>query len=86
MKTIQIRIKKGNADTTISIKESILNLYSKTFYDKEYKDNKRVINKSIRTWIKPRKKDLSQAVTKLIISMIDKRIEELKEENKQNER
>jgi len=29
MKTIQIRIKKGNADTTISIKESILNLYRK---------------------------------------------------------
>jgi len=81
MKTIRIRVKEGKADTTISIKEGILNLYSKTFWDKEYKDNKKVVNKNIRLWVKPGKKDLSQEVVKLLLCMIDKRIEELKEES-----
>ncbi len=78
MKNIQIRIRKGEANTTITIKENILNLYSKTFFDIPYKENKKYINKQIRQWVTPGKKDLSQEVTKFILSMIDKRIEELK--------
>ena len=81
MKNVQIRFKKGDINTTITVKESVLNLYSNTFFDKPYNEKKRFINAQIKNLVNPQTKNLSQLVTKFLLDLVQKKIDELKSNN-----
>ena len=84
MKNIQIRIKKENMNTTITIKENILDLYSNTFFDCDYKDNKKYINKMIKNLVNVRSKNLSQLTTDFLLKHIQIEIEAMKKRVKKS--
>ena len=77
-KTIQIRAKKEDINTTITIKESVLDLYTNTFFDCDYSEKKTYVNKQIKDWINPNSKNLSQMVTKFLLELVQKEVERLK--------
>ena len=84
MKNITLRIsdKKLNVNTTISIKLSLLDTYTMAMYGTNYADNKKLVNKMIRTVINPTSKELSQLASDFLLSMIKEKIEECrKKEN-----
>lgn len=78
MKNIQIRFKKDNYNTTVTVKQSVLDLYSNTFFDSDYSENKKIINAMIKNLVQPKSKNLSQLVTKFLLDLINERIKELK--------
>lgn len=78
MKNIQIRFKKDSINTTITVKECVLNLYSNTFFDEDYIHNKKSINANIKNLVDPQSKNLSQQVTKFLLEMVQLKIDELK--------
>jgi len=79
-KTILIRAKKEGMNTTISIKKSVLDLYSNTFFDVDYVDNKKYINKQIKDLINPESKNLSQLVSKFLLNMVQIEVKRLKDD------
>jgi len=78
MKNIQIRFKKGTANTTITVKESVLNLYSNTFFDCNYAEKKKFINSQIKNLIDPEADNLSQRVTKFLLETVQEEVKLLK--------
>jgi len=84
MKNITLRIsdKKLNINTTISIKLNILDTYTMAMYGTNYADNKKLVNKMIRTVINPTSKDLSQLASEFLLSMIKEKIEECRKQSK----
>jgi len=87
-KNIQIGFTVEGKKNTISIKESVLNLYSITFFNKSYKENKKTINKLCRNLIGKNVKSLdgiSNKLSKLLLSCVEKEIELLKRAKKELE-
>jgi len=78
MKNVTLRIsdKKLNVNTTISIKLNLLDTYTMAMYGTNYEDNKKLVNKMIRTVINPTSKELSQLASEFLLSMIKEKIEE----------
>ncbi len=69
-KNIQIRIKKDNINTTITIKQSVLDLFARVVYNGTYSENKKTINAMIKNLIDPNSKNLSQLTSKFLLGMI----------------
>ena len=78
-KTILIRAKKEGINTTISMKKSILDLYSNTFYNSDYEENKKLINKFIKTLIDPNSQNLSQLTAKFLLECVQIEVKRLKD-------
>ncbi len=78
MKNIQIRFKKDTVNTTVTVKECILNLYSNTFFNCNYSEKKKFINAQIKNLINPNTKNLSQEITKFLLKTIQEEINILK--------
>lgn len=85
-KNIQIGFTIDGKKNTISIKESVLNLYSITFFKKSYKENKKEINKLCKNLIGKNTKNLegiSNKLSKFLLSCVEKEVELLKREIKE---
>ena len=80
MKNIQIRFKKDNFNTTVTVKECVLNLYSNVFFDSNYSENQKFINSQIKNLVQPQSKNLSQLVTKFLLEMVQEKVQELKKD------
>jgi len=78
MKNIQIRFKKDNYNTTVTVKESVLNLYSNAYFDKDYAENKKFINSQIKNLVNPSGTNLSQKVSNFLLKLVQKKIDDLK--------
>jgi hypothetical protein len=80
-RNIQIGFTINKKKNTISIKESVLNLYSITFFDKNYTDNKKSINKLIKNLIGKEIKNLegiSNKISKFLLSCVSEEIKRTK--------
>lgn len=79
-KNIQIGFTRNKVKNTISIKESILDLYSITLFNKKYADKKTFINKQIKNIIGDNLEiqGLSSKVSKFLLSVISEEVKSLK--------
>lgn len=78
MKNIQIRFKKDRFNTTITVKQCVLDLYSNTFFNSDYSENKKFINSQIKNLVNPESTNFSQLVTKFLLELVQKKVDELK--------